>query len=37
MLLEDSNSSGRPPDSTLLDRFRRSRPVRLPRDGEMWP
>ncbi|KAG2648585.1 hypothetical protein PVAP13_1NG020744 [Panicum virgatum] len=33
MLLEDSNSSGRPPDSTLLDRFRRSRPVRLPRDA----
>ncbi|PUZ74102.1 hypothetical protein GQ55_1G038300 [Panicum hallii var. hallii] len=33
MLLEDSNSSGRPPDSMLLDGFRRSRPVRLPRDA----
>lgn len=37
MLLENSNSSGRPPDSKLWDRLRRSRLVRLPRDGEMCP
>uniref|UniRef100_A0A0E0CFS6 Uncharacterized protein n=1 Tax=Oryza meridionalis TaxID=40149 RepID=A0A0E0CFS6_9ORYZ len=33
ILLEETNSHG----SELCDRLRRSRPVRLPRDGEMCP
>lgn len=37
MLLDAINSSGKPPDSELWDRLRRSRPVRLPRDGEIRP
>ncbi|XBH61649.1 hypothetical protein VPH35_116046 [Triticum aestivum] len=37
MLLDDTNSSGKPPDSELRDRLRRRRPVRLPRNGEMDP
>ena len=37
MLLDDTNSSGRPPDSELHDRLRRKRLVRLPRNGEMDP
>jgi hypothetical protein len=37
MLLDCTNSSGKPPDSELLDRLSRSKPVRLPRDGEMDP
>jgi hypothetical protein len=37
MLLDDTNSDGRPPDSELRDRLRRNRPVRFPRNGEMYP
>jgi hypothetical protein len=37
MLLEYTSSCGKPPDSMLLDKFNRRRPVRLPRDGEMCP
>ncbi|KAM3240099.1 hypothetical protein ACQJBY_053652 [Aegilops geniculata] len=37
MLLDDTNSSGKPPDSKLRDRLSRRRLVRLPRDGEMDP
>uniref|UniRef100_A0A0E0CFS5 Uncharacterized protein n=1 Tax=Oryza meridionalis TaxID=40149 RepID=A0A0E0CFS5_9ORYZ len=37
MLLDAINSSGKPPDSELWDRLRRSRLVRLPRDGEIRP
>ena len=37
MLLDDTNSSGKPPDSELCDRLRRNRPMRLPRNGEMGP
>ncbi|KAF7088823.1 hypothetical protein CFC21_091892 [Triticum aestivum] len=37
MLLDDTNSSGKPPDSEFRDRLRRKSPVRLPRDGEMGP
>ncbi|KAF7083631.1 hypothetical protein CFC21_087397 [Triticum aestivum] len=37
MLLDDTNSSGKPPDSELRDRLRWRRLVRLPRDGEMDP
>ncbi|KAF7088820.1 hypothetical protein CFC21_091889 [Triticum aestivum] len=37
MLLDDTNSSGKVPDSELRDRLRRKRPVRLPTDGEMDP
>ncbi|CAL4889941.1 unnamed protein product [Urochloa decumbens] len=37
ILVEDTNSIGRPPDSKLWDRLRRSRLVRLPRDAEMCP
>ncbi|CAM0946832.1 unnamed protein product [Alopecurus aequalis] len=37
MLLDDTNSSGKPPDSELRDRSRRNRPVRLARNGEMDP
>ncbi|KAM3240145.1 hypothetical protein ACQJBY_053688 [Aegilops geniculata] len=37
MLLDDTNSSGKPPDSELHDRLRRSKPVRFPRNGEIDP
>uniref|UniRef100_A0A0A9DLL8 Uncharacterized protein n=1 Tax=Arundo donax TaxID=35708 RepID=A0A0A9DLL8_ARUDO len=37
MLLDDISSSGRPPDSMLWDRLRRSRPVSSPRDAEICP
>lgn len=37
MLLEKTNTVGRLPSSEFWDRLRCSRPVRLPRDGEMPP
>ncbi|KAM3240134.1 hypothetical protein ACQJBY_053678 [Aegilops geniculata] len=37
MLLDDTNSSGKPPDSEFRDRLRRKSLVRLPRNGEMGP
>jgi len=37
MLLAETNSSGKPPDSELYDMLRHNRPVRLPRNGEMDP
>nr|TKV96061.1 hypothetical protein SEVIR_9G404800v2 [Setaria viridis] len=37
MLLEDITSDGRPPLRKLPDKFRRSMPLRLPRDDEMCP
>lgn len=37
MLLDDTNSNGKPPDSELRDRLMRNRLVRLPRNGEMEP
>nr|CAB3445624.1 unnamed protein product [Digitaria exilis] len=37
MLLDDINSSGRPPDSKLWDRLSRKRPLSMPRDAEMCP
>uniref|UniRef100_A0A0E0N9Z9 Uncharacterized protein n=1 Tax=Oryza rufipogon TaxID=4529 RepID=A0A0E0N9Z9_ORYRU len=37
MLLDDTNSSGKPPDSELWDKLRRIKPIRLPREGEMIP
>lgn len=37
MLLDDTNPGGKPPDNELHDKLRCSRPVRLPRDGEMRP
>ncbi|XBH61686.1 hypothetical protein VPH35_116081 [Triticum aestivum] len=37
MLLDDTNSSGKPPDSELHDRLRRNKPVRFPRNCEMDP
>jgi hypothetical protein len=37
MLPEDKRFTGRPPDSKLFDRFKLTRPVRLPRDGKMCP
>jgi hypothetical protein len=37
MLLECTNSRGKPPDSELWDRSSRNRLVRLPRNGEMGP
>ncbi|WVZ77892.1 LOW QUALITY PROTEIN: hypothetical protein U9M48_025693 [Paspalum notatum var. saurae] len=37
ILLDDISSSGRPPDSKLCDRLRRSRPLSMPRDAEMCP
>uniref|UniRef100_A0A0E0JVP4 Uncharacterized protein n=1 Tax=Oryza punctata TaxID=4537 RepID=A0A0E0JVP4_ORYPU len=37
ILLEDTNSCGRAPDSMLWERLSRSNPLRLPRDGEMCP
>ncbi|KAM3295418.1 hypothetical protein ACQJBY_037984 [Aegilops geniculata] len=37
MLSDDASSSGRPPDSELCDRLRRSRPARLPSDGDTCP
>uniref|UniRef100_A0A0D9VCC2 Uncharacterized protein n=1 Tax=Leersia perrieri TaxID=77586 RepID=A0A0D9VCC2_9ORYZ len=37
MLLDDTNSNGKPPDSELWDKLRRIKPVRLPREGEMIP
>uniref|UniRef100_A0A0A9C314 Uncharacterized protein n=1 Tax=Arundo donax TaxID=35708 RepID=A0A0A9C314_ARUDO len=37
MLLDDISSSGRPPDSKLWDRLRRSRPLSSPRDAEICP
>ncbi|KAF7083658.1 hypothetical protein CFC21_087426 [Triticum aestivum] len=37
MLLDDTNSSGKPLDSEFRDRLRRRSPVRLPRKGEMGP
>ena len=37
MLLDCTNSSGKPPDSELPDRLSLSNPVRLPRNGEMDP
>uniref|UniRef100_A0A0E0M5R5 Uncharacterized protein n=1 Tax=Oryza punctata TaxID=4537 RepID=A0A0E0M5R5_ORYPU len=35
MLLDDTNSSGKPPDSELWDKLRHTKLVRSPRDGEM--
>lgn len=37
MLLDDTNSSGKPPDSELHDKLRRNKPVRFPRNCEMDP
>jgi hypothetical protein len=37
MLLDETNSSGKPPDSELLDRLSLSKPVRLPMNGDMDP
>jgi hypothetical protein len=37
MLLDCTNSSGKPPDSKLSDRLSRSKAVRLPRNGEIDP
>jgi hypothetical protein len=37
MLLDCTNPSGKPPDSELPDRLSRSKPVRLPRNGDMDP
>uniref|UniRef100_A0A0E0JVR3 Uncharacterized protein n=1 Tax=Oryza punctata TaxID=4537 RepID=A0A0E0JVR3_ORYPU len=38
MLLDDINSTnGSSPESELCDRLRRSRPVRLPRDCDIFP
>uniref|UniRef100_A0A0E0NA31 Uncharacterized protein n=1 Tax=Oryza rufipogon TaxID=4529 RepID=A0A0E0NA31_ORYRU len=37
MLLDDTSSSGKPPDNELRDKFSLSKPVRSPRDGEMLP
>ncbi|CAL4971373.1 unnamed protein product [Urochloa decumbens] len=37
MLLDDISSDGRPPDSKLWDRLRRSRPLSMPRDAEICP
>jgi len=37
MLLDCTNSSGKPPDRELPDRLSRSKPVRLPRNGDMDP
>uniref|UniRef100_A0A0D9VCC3 Uncharacterized protein n=1 Tax=Leersia perrieri TaxID=77586 RepID=A0A0D9VCC3_9ORYZ len=37
MLLDETNSSGKPPDSELYDKLRCIKPVRLPREGEMLP
>jgi hypothetical protein len=37
MLLDETSSSGKPPDSELCDRLRRDSPLRLPRNGEMDP
>ncbi|KAG2656061.1 hypothetical protein PVAP13_1KG052177 [Panicum virgatum] len=37
MLLEDISSNGKPPDSKLWDRLRRSRPPSMPKDAEICP
>ncbi|KAF7088799.1 hypothetical protein CFC21_091869 [Triticum aestivum] len=37
MLSDDASSSGRPPDSELWDRLTRSRPARLPSEGDKSP
>jgi hypothetical protein len=37
MLLDETNSSGKPPDNKFPDRLSRSKPVRLPRNGDMGP
>uniref|UniRef100_A0A0D9YMI7 Uncharacterized protein n=1 Tax=Oryza glumipatula TaxID=40148 RepID=A0A0D9YMI7_9ORYZ len=37
MLLDDTSSSGKPPDNELHDKFILSKPMSSPRDGEMLP